>query len=109
VTLKHIAWICMLVMLTLMALSLAGHTRAQDKGAGFNDDVIGEMVKSAFNNDSALRTMDISIDVRNRVVHLRGFVNSMSDMARAEVVARGVQGVAAVKNAIRVANRPSRA
>jgi osmotically-inducible protein OsmY len=99
----------MLVMLTLMALSLAGYARAQDKGAGFNDDVIGERVKNAFNNDSTLRTMDISIDVQDRVVHLRGFVNSMSDMARAEAVARGVQGVSAVKNAIRVANRPSRA
>jgi osmotically-inducible protein OsmY len=99
----------MLVMLTLMALSLAGHVRAQDKGAGFNDDVIGERVKSAFSNDSTLRTMDISIDVRDRVVHLRGFVSSMSDMARAEALARGVQGVTGVKNAIRVANRPSRA
>jgi osmotically-inducible protein OsmY len=96
-------------MLTLMALSIAGHARAQDKGAGFNDDVIGERVKSAFNNDSTLRTMDISIDVQDRVVHLRGFVDSMSDMARAEALARGVQGVTGVKNAIRVANRPSRA
>ena len=108
-TLKHIAWVCMLVMLTLIALSFAGQSRAQEKGPGFSDDVIGELVKNAFNNDSALRTMDISIDVRDRVVHLRGFVNSMSEMARAEAVARGVQGVAAVKNAIRVANRPSRA
>jgi osmotically-inducible protein OsmY len=106
---KQMAWVCMLVMLTLIALSLAGQSRAQEKGTGFNDDVIGERVKSAFNNDSTLRTMDISIDVQDRVVHLRGFVNSMSDMARAEALARGVQGVTDVKNAIRVANRPSRA
>ena len=108
-TLKRIASVCILVMLVLFGASLAERARAQEKGAGFNDEVIGELVKSAFNNDSALRTMDISVDVRNRVVHLRGFVNSMSDMARAETVARGVQGVTAVKNAIRVANRPSRA
>jgi osmotically-inducible protein OsmY len=42
-------------------------------------------------------------------VHLRGFVNALSDVAKAESIARAVQGVSAVRNTIRVANRPSRA
>jgi osmotically-inducible protein OsmY len=109
-TYKQIVSVCIFVMLGLVALGyFAERAQGQDKGAGFNDAVIGELVKTAINNDFSLRTMDISIDVQDRVVHLRGFVNSLSDVAKAESLARAVQGVTGVRNTIRVANRPSRA
>lgn len=101
--------ICILAMLVLVALSAANPVRAQPGSPGFNDAVIGQMVRTAINNDRALRTMDITIDVQDRVVRLGGFVNSMADLAKAEELARGIEGVTAVRNAIRVTNRPSRA
>jgi osmotically-inducible protein OsmY len=108
-TQKRVLFACIAVLLALFAMGVADRARAQDKGAGFNDALIGEQVKTAIDNDAALRTMDISVAVRDGVVHLRGFVNSMSEVARAEALVRKVRGVAGVKNAIRVANRPSRA
>jgi osmotically-inducible protein OsmY len=103
----------MAVLLTLITVSVTERARSQEnaqhKGAGFNDAVISEQVKKALNKDAGLRAMDISVDVQDRVVHLRGFVNALSDVAKAESLARAVQGVSAVKNEIRVANRPSRA
>jgi osmotically-inducible protein OsmY len=101
--------LCILAMVVLMALSAASPARAQPGSPGFNDAVIGQMVRTAINNDRALRTMDITIDVQDRVVRLGGFVNSMADLAKAEELARGIEGVTAVRNAIRVTNRPSRA
>jgi osmotically-inducible protein OsmY len=42
-------------------------------------------------------------------VNLSGFVRSLDDVAKAAELARGVRGVSAVRNGLRVANRPSRA
>ena len=112
-TQRRIAYLCIAVLLALTAYSIAERAHAQnkgqEKGAVFTDAVISKRVKAAIGNDAALRTMDISIEVQDSVVHLRGFVNSLADVAKAESLARAVQGVTGVKNAIRVANRPSRA
>ena len=101
--------VCIVAMLVLMTLTAASPARGQPGSPGFNDAVIGQMVRTALNNDRALRTMDISIDVQDRVVRLSGFVNTMADLAKAEELALGVEGVTRVRNAIRVTNRPSRA
>ena len=43
------------------------------------------------------------------VVNLTGFVRTLEDIARAGAVAKQVSGVSAVRNGLRVADRPSRA
>ena len=106
---RNIAYLCAAVLLALAALSYTERARSQPKGVGFNDEVISQLVRSAINNDASLNAMGISIEVLDRVVHLRGFVNSLGDSARAEALARSVGGVSAVRNSIRVAIRPSRA
>ena len=108
-TQKQILFVCILVLLGLVAFASLRPAGAQDKGEGFSDSVISERVKAAINGDAALSKMNIRIEVRDAVVHLRGFVASMADVAKAESIARAVQGVSAVRNAIRVENRPSRA
>ena len=108
-TYKNAVYLCAAVLVALAALSYTDRVRSQPKGVGFNDEVISQLVKSAFNNDASLRSMDISINVYDRVVHLRGFVNSLGDSARAEALVRSIEGVSGVRNSIRVANRPSRA
>jgi len=101
------AWILMATL--LVALGASGTAGAQEKGAAFNDAVITELVTTAIQNDPMLRRMDISIDTQDGVVHLRGFVDSMAQVDRAGALARRIQGVTAVRNTIRVTNRPSRA
>jgi osmotically-inducible protein OsmY len=95
--------------LILVALGAPERASGQAKNGGFDDALISERVKAAINDDATLRTMDIAITVLDKVVHLSGFVNSLTDMARAEELARKVRGVSAVRNSIRVENRPSRA
>lgn len=99
------AWI---VAATLMALVPAG-TSAEDKGAGFDDAMINELVITALGGDRTLRRMDIAVSTRGRIVNLRGFVDSLPQAERAGALARGVRGVSGVTNHLRVADRPSRA
>jgi|SRR5919109_4824574 hyperosmotically inducible protein len=90
-------------------LAAAAPALAQEKGAGFADAQITELVASALENDPVLRAMHIAVETRGRVVHLRGFVDTMAQVDRAAAIARRVEGVSAVRNAIRVTDRPLRA
>ena len=99
-------WI--LLLLLLVGLGVAERASAQATDGGFDDALVSERVKAAINRDATLRTMDISITVQDKVVQLRGFANSLADIAKAVALAREVEGVSAVRNAIRVENRPSR-
>jgi hyperosmotically inducible protein len=83
--------------------------KAQQKGAGFSDALISERVARAFSNDPVLKKMNISVETRDRVVHLTGFADSIAQIDRAQALAQGIEGVNTVRNAIRVTNRPSRA
>ena len=103
---KHVVWVCIVIMLLLVAWGTQ-HAGAQEKRIG--DAAIAAKIKTAINGDAGLSRMDISIEVYDGVVHLGGFVNSLSDMAKAEALARAVSGVTAVKSRMRVENRPSRA
>jgi osmotically-inducible protein OsmY len=87
----------------------AAQDKHEEKGGGFQDAVITERVASALGADPALKKMRISVATRDRVVHLTGFVDSMAQLERAAALARGVEGVSSVRNALRVSNRPSRA
>ena len=97
------AWILVAMLGAFAAAS------AQDKGEGFDDAVITDLVASALGSDPVLKDMHISVETRGRVVHLRGFVDSMNQVDRAGALARRVEGVSAVRNVIRLTNRPSRA
>jgi hyperosmotically inducible protein len=94
-----------LLMLVLVALG-AERATAQARSAPFDDAVIGERVKAAINEDAKLRTMDISVGVQQKVVHLGGVVYSLADVEKAVAIARGVRGVSALTSSIRVRNRP---
>jgi hyperosmotically inducible protein len=100
------AW--MLVAM-LAALGACGAASAQEKGAGFDDALITQRVSSALDADPVLKDMHIAVETHDRVVRLTGFVDSMAQVDRAAALARRVEGVNAVRNAIRVTNRPSRA
>ena len=71
--------------------------------------VITELVSSALDKDRALRGKDIFILTVGRVVYLRGYADTLKQVERAGMLARRVEGVGAVSNAIRVSDRPNRA
>jgi len=99
-------WIYAAALAVFCAFGDAG---AQDKGEGFADAVITERVTSALDRDPVLKDMHISVETRDGMVHLKGFVNSMAQVERAGALARRVEGVSGVRNTLRVTNRPSRA
>ena len=98
------AWLVAL----LLAVGGLGGAAAQDKTAFPDDAAITARVKEAIQADAALKEMDISVVTEQQVVRLGGFVDTLSDIGRAEVLARGVSGVLSVRNRLRIANRPSR-
>jgi osmotically-inducible protein OsmY len=103
------AWIVS-AMLTLCAITIvSAQDKMQEKGAGFNDAVITELVTSALHNDPLLRKMSIAVETQDGVVRLSGFVDSMAQVDRAGDLARRIEGVSGVRNTIRVTDRPSRA
>ena len=100
------AWI---VAASLIALGAVPQASAQSPEASFTDAVITELVANAFDSDRALSGKDIAILTVARVVYLRGLVDTLEQVDRAGALARGVSGVNAVNNAIRISDRPSRA
>ena len=97
-----------LAVLLVAATFAAGEARAQSKPAS-PDASITRQVERALAHDPFLRNMSIRVETNGGVVNLTGFVRSVDDIAKAGEVVRAVTGVSAVRNGLRVENRPSRA
>jgi hypothetical protein len=100
------AWIMAVVLVA--GTFAAVRSQAQDQVPS-EDASITRRVESALAKDPFLRSQEIYVETQDGVVNLSGFVRSLEDIAKAGDLARGVRGVAAVRNGLRVANRPSRA
>ena len=104
------AWILSAMLAALCAFtSVSAQDKREEKGAGFNDAVITELVTSALEKDPLLRKMQIAVATQDGVVRLSGFVDSMAQVDRAGELARRIEGVSHVRNSIRVTDRRSRA
>ena len=101
-----VTWMVILAILLLAAATGALH--AQDKGGG-SDAAITRQIEHGLASDATLRHMEIYVETLEGVVNLTGFVRTLEDIARAGAVAKRVSGVSAVRNGLRVADRPSRA
>ena len=101
-----VTWMVFLAILLLAAATGALH--AQDKGGG-SDAAITRQIEHGLASDATLRHMEIYVETLEGVVNLTGFVRTLEDIARAGAVAKRVSGVSAVRNGLRVADRPSRA
>ena len=95
-------------MLVLAATFGVGALHAQGKGGG-SDAAITRQIEHGLARDAVLRNMEIYVETLDGVVNLTGFVRTLEDIARAGAVARRVKGVSAIRNGLRVADRPSRA
>jgi len=90
-----------IILLTIF-LGCAPTQKREGTGEYIDDTVITAKVKSAIMSDSSLKVTEINVETFKGEVQLSGFVNSEADISRAIGLARGVKGVTAVKNDMRL-------
>ena len=66
-----------------------------------SDAAITAKVKTALGNDELVKARNIDVDTLRGVVTLNGMVGSTAEKQRAITVARGIEGVASVKDNLR--------
>lgn len=91
-----------LALTLLTAVGCASTNKQESTGEYLDDTVLTGKVKAAIFDDPELKSAEINVETFKGVVQLSGFVSSQAAINRAVVVARGVEGVTSVKNAMRV-------
>jgi hyperosmotically inducible protein len=92
------------ILAVLLATLLGCAPTATKEGTGeyFDDTVITTKVKAAILDEPTLKSAEINVETFKGTVQLSGFVSSAAARDKAVAVARGVKGVTAVKNDMRV-------
>jgi len=93
------------IFIAFMLASTVGCAATSSKestGEYMDDSVITAKVKKAIFKEESLKSSEINVETFKGVVQLSGFVSSQADINKAVEVARGVEGVASVKNDMRV-------
>lgn len=91
-----------LAILFTSLLGCAGTSKKEGTGEYFDDTVITTKVKAAILSEPSLKSAEINVETFKGVVQLSGFVSSRDNINKAVEVARGVGGVTAVKNDMRL-------
>jgi hyperosmotically inducible protein len=102
---KHLNKSLSALFLAAALMSAAGcSSTPQKEGVGqyFDDSVITTKVKAALVNDPTTKATEINVETFKGVVQLSGFVSSQDAAYRAVDLARGVGGVKAVTNEMRL-------
>ena len=66
------------------------------------DSAITSKIKSKYLVEKNFKSFDVSVETKDKIVMLSGFVDNQATKTRAEQIAAGVSGVKAVKNGIMV-------
>ena len=110
---RLVAAAALILAVQLVASTFAVRVEAQaqpTQAQPMSEDVsITQRVENALAKDPFLRSMQIHVETQDGVVNLSGLVRSLEDATKAGELARTVRGVSAVRNGLRVADRPSRA
>ena len=99
---RIIARTTLLVALLTALTACSGSPTRESTGEYIDDSVITTKVKAAFVEDKAVNALDIKVVTFKGAVQLSGFANNPQEIDRAVEIARGVKGVTAVKNDIRL-------
>lgn len=93
-----------IILAVLLAFQIGCASTSAHEGTGeyVDDAVITTKVKAAILDEPGLKSAEINVETFKGTVQLSGFVSSKSDIQKAAEVARGVKGVKAVKNDMRV-------
>ena len=94
----------------MLCAAAAGSGRVTAQAApSLADASIAARVARALKDERSLERAHIGVDTRGGMVTLSGFASTIEDIALDGRLAGGIDGVRAITNAIRVANRPTRA
>lgn len=93
-------WMSLLLALVLTALVNVGCGKTV--GEALDDTTITTRVKTAMLNDPAVGGLRIDVDTFKSVVTLSGRVKSQAERDQAVALARGINGVVEVKDALQV-------
>ncbi len=89
--------------LVLMTATGCAVTRGQETvGAYIDDATITTQIKGRMVENRAVDAISIHVETLNGTVMLTGFAKNTTERATAETIARGVNGVKAVRNEIAV-------
>ena len=91
-----------LIALMIFFLGCASTPKQEGTGEYLDDSVITTKVKTAIFQEPTLKSTEISVETFKGIVQLSGFVSSKADIDKATEVARSVEGVKSVKNALQV-------
>jgi osmotically-inducible protein OsmY len=94
-----IRFIVVLMMIAAF-VACASTPKQESTGEYVDDSVITTKVKSLLANDDFLKSFQISVETRKGIVELSGFVDSQRAVDKAGQIARGVEGVKSVNNAL---------
>lgn len=99
---RTIARTTLLVAVLTALTACSGSPTRESTGEYIDDSVITTKVKAAFVEDKTVNALDIKVVTFKGAVQLSGFANNPQEIDRAVEIARGVKGVTAVKNDIRL-------
>lgn len=101
---KNFKFYFITVFLSFFVAMAGCSSTSNEKSTGeyIDDAVITTKVKAAFVDDDELEANEIQVETFKGTVQLSGFVKVSSHVSKAELVAKEVDGVKAVKNDIRV-------
>jgi hyperosmotically inducible periplasmic protein len=92
-----------ILAISVLAMSGCAVTRGQETvGAYLDDTSITTSVKARFIDNKAVDASSISVETLNGAVMLSGFAKNAAEKTSAETIARNVNGVRSVNNAILV-------
>ncbi|MDP3668723.1 MAG: BON domain-containing protein [Telluria sp.] len=90
------------VSLVATMAGCASTTTREGTGEYIDDSVITAKVKASIFNEPTLKASEINVETFKGEVQLSGFVANPDSAQKAVEIARGVKGVTAVKNDVRV-------
>ncbi len=86
------------IVLVASFMGCASTPTHESTGQYIDNSVITSKVKAAIFDEPTLKTLQIKVESFKGEVQLSGFVDSVASVEKAGEVARGVEGVAGVKN-----------
>ncbi len=98
---SHLLLAAAFAALTVLAApGCAVHRGQETVGAYIDDTTITTQIKARFVDNTQVSATAISVETLNGTVLLSGFAKNADEKAMAERIARGVNGVKAVRNEV---------
>lgn len=102
VKLKRVLQSVVCFALLTASVGCAATQKRESTGQYVDDSVITTKVKAAIFKEDTLKTLQINVKTYKAVVQLSGFVDSAQSVEKAADVAKHIEGVASVENALQV-------